>query len=59
MHNINVLYPVRSCLADDHIDEVHPIERLNNSILTYMWALISVQVQTRVGSLDEGISFDA
>ena len=35
------------------------VERLNDSIRTYVWAILGAQVQTRSGILGEGTSFDA
>ena len=35
------------------------VERLNNTIRTYVWAILGVQVQTRSNILKAGIGFDA
>ena len=35
------------------------VERLNDSIRTYVWAILGAQVQTRSGILGSGTSFDA
>ena len=38
----------------------HPgVERLNNSIRTYVWAILGAQSQTRAGILGSGTAFDA
>ena len=38
----------------------HPgVERLNNSIRTYVWAVLGAQSQTRTGILGSGTAFDA
>ena len=35
------------------------VERLNDSILTYVWAILGSQSQTRTGILSSGTAFDA
>lgn len=35
------------------------VERLNDSIRTYVWAILGAQAQTRTGILGEGTAFDA
>ena len=38
----------------------HPgVERLNNSIRTYVWAILGAQSQTRTGIIGSGTAFDA
>ena len=50
----------RTFILKKSIGFTHPgVERLNDSIRTYVWAILGAQAQTRTGILGSGTAFDA